>query len=309
MRRERRHPVEKTVIDVSQFNGAPAWSVAARHVDGAILRIGFRGYATGALQKDARFAENLAAVQRAGIPYGAYFVTQAITPDEARAEADWAARALCGAVMDFPLYLDSEYGAAAHDGRADTLGMAARTRCAAAFLERLDALGVRGGVYASDSWFSAQLDRAGLAGTSLWVARYSAQKPVTPGYDAWQFTSTGTCPGVTGFVDKSYFYKMFAKTTQLSPAGQEAVGKLAALGVIRSPEYWRENGGAMRYLDVLLIAAAGAIKKSGAAAPSVAAAVEKLAAAGVVNTPAYWLANANALRYLPELLMLLGGAV
>lgn len=94
-----------------------------------------------------------------------------------------------------------------------------------------------------------------------------------------------------------------------TPAG--ACAKLAALGVINSPDYWTAaaEGGKVQYLGTLLIKAAGAITKAGTRTTTPEQGVAALVAAGVINTPDYWLANYNTFPSLGLLLCALGGAV
>lgn len=94
-----------------------------------------------------------------------------------------------------------------------------------------------------------------------------------------------------------------------TPAG--ACAKLAALGVINSPDYWTAaaEGGKVQYLGTLLIKAAGAITKAGTRTTTPEQGVTALVAAGVINTPDYWLANYKNLKSLDLLLCALGGAV
>ncbi len=90
-----------------------------------------------------------------------------------------------------------------------------------------------------------------------------------------------------------------------------AVGKLARLGVINSPDYWNTAAasGKVKYLDLLLVKAAEKITKAGTRTTTVQAGVAALVAAGVINTPDYWLINYPALANLDALLCALGGAV
>ncbi len=90
-----------------------------------------------------------------------------------------------------------------------------------------------------------------------------------------------------------------------------AVGKLAALGVINSPDYWQQAAasGKVKYLDCLLIQAAEKITKAGTRTDTPEAGVAALVAAGVITTPDYWLANYNTFPSLGALLCALGGAV
>ncbi len=70
-----------------------------------------------------------------------------------------------------------------------------------------------------------------------------------------------------------------------------AVGKLAALGVINSPDYWQQAAasGKVKYLDCLLVQAAEKITKAGTRTDTPEAGVAALVAAGVITIPDYWL--------------------
>lgn len=109
------------------------------------------------------------------------------------------------------------------------------------------------------------------------------------------------------------------KNANLIHVGQEidltdaaaAIRKLAKVGAINSPEYWRNAvaGGKVRYLDALLIQSAKKITKAGARTATPEEGVAALVAAGVINTPAYWLGNYGTFPSLGALLCALGGAV
>ena len=88
-----------------------------------------------------------------------------------------------------------------------------------------------------------------------------------------------------------------------------AVDKLAAVGVINTPEYWREHARDVQYLDTLIIRAADKVKRAGTASANVDFALERLVKASVINAPAYWQKNAEKVQYLPELIRKLGGSV
>lgn len=90
-----------------------------------------------------------------------------------------------------------------------------------------------------------------------------------------------------------------------------ALAKLAALGVINSPDYWAGvvNSGKVQYLDILLERAAAKIKKAGTRAANVEDGVAALVRAGVIDSPEYWLKNYKQAASLDLLLCALGGAV
>ena len=78
----------KVGIDVSYFQGDIDWEkVRESGVDFAMLRIGYRGYESGQLNEDERFAEYVKGAEKAGIDVGVYFFSQAVTPEEALNEA------------------------------------------------------------------------------------------------------------------------------------------------------------------------------------------------------------------------------
>ena len=101
-----------------------------------------------------------------------------------------------------------------------------------------------------------------------------------------------------------------------SKAGQEsdalaAVDKLAKLGVINSPEYWKQvvKSGEVKYLDALLVKAAAKITKNGPRYNTPENGVRALVSAGVIDSPVYWLEHYRDYPSLGELLCALGGAV
>lgn len=94
-------------------------------------------------------------------------------------------------------------------------------------------------------------------------------------------------------------------------AAAAATAKLAALGVINSPDYWAEAAasGKVKYLGTLLTKAAEKITKAGTRTATPEEGVAALVAAGVIDTPDYWLANYGTFPSLGALLCALGGAV
>lgn len=160
---------EEVLIDVSHHQGVIDWAKVPYR---AIVRIGYRGYGTGALMKDEQFDANLTGAKANNKLLGFYFFSQAITEDEARAEADFCASL---APTEYPLFFDSEWGhttkTGVHDGRADNLTKAQRTACARAFCVRAAALGYQPGVYTFTSFATANIDYEGLCKDYIgWLA-------------------------------------------------------------------------------------------------------------------------------------------
>lgn len=184
-------------IDVSRYQQNVDWKkVKAAGASFVIIRIGYRGYGTGALVLDSMFENHLAGAKAAGLKVGVYIFSQAINEDEAREEAFACAYVLNGRKLDYPVYFDSEFSTSSHTGRADNLTKAQRTACAVAFCEELKKYGYEPGVYASSSWFQNHLDLSALQGYRIWNAHYGVSAP-TIKCDMWQGSCTGKLSGVS----------------------------------------------------------------------------------------------------------------
>ena len=194
-------------IDVSKYQPNVDWNkVKQAGAEFAIIRIGYRGYSTGALALDPMFETHLAGAQAAGLRVGVYIFSQAINEDEAREEAFACAYVLNGRKLDYPVYFDSEYAVpGAHTGRADKLTKAERTACAVAFCEEIKKWGYEPGVYASTSWYSTQLDFNALRSYNIWNAHYGIPGPRMD-CALWQGTCEGRINGINGNVDINISY-------------------------------------------------------------------------------------------------------
>ena len=125
-------------IDVSRYQQNVDWNkVKDAGASFAIIRIGYRGYGSGALVLDSMFENHFAGARAAGLKVGVYIFSQAINEDEAREEAFACAYVPNGRSLDYPVFFDREYSTSPHTGRADNLSKAERTACAVAFCEEL----------------------------------------------------------------------------------------------------------------------------------------------------------------------------
>ena len=88
-------------IDVSKWNQEIDWeAVKDAGVEFAIIRLGYRGMTQGLLQDDSRFQENMLGASNAGLKRGVYFFSQAVSEEEAKAEAEYVLEKLDGAELD-----------------------------------------------------------------------------------------------------------------------------------------------------------------------------------------------------------------
>lgn len=193
-------------IDVSSHNGTVRWDeVSENGVQFAVIRAGGRTYRTGEIYQDTRFKRNMRRAWFHHVNRGVYFYSQAVNADEAREEAKAVLKSLNGANLKLPVFLDIEDTGTEGKGRADGLTKAQRTEIALAFAEVISDKGYTPGVYANRWYLNDRLDADALrnAGISIWLAEYTNNdRPVYGGaYDFWQYSKTGTVPGIDGAVD------------------------------------------------------------------------------------------------------------
>lgn len=192
------------VIDVSTYNGDIDWNrVKEAGIDYAIIRVGYRGYETARLVKDKRFDTNMRNATAAGVKVGAYIVTQAVNTNEAVEEASFIISACSGYNVSLPLAIDVE-SAGNGSGRGDKISVAERTAVINAFVQTIRGAGYSAMVYANKDWMTNRINAGGLAsGSTVWLAQYRSRCTYGGSYQMWQFTESGSIPGISGNVDMS----------------------------------------------------------------------------------------------------------
>lgn len=187
-------------IDVSSHQGEIDWqAVAEAGIGFAFVRLGYRGYDSGTLQEDTYARQNLQRAKAAGIPVGAYFFSQATSPEEAAEEAAYALEILGQMQLELPLVYDWEYiSASARTGSVDKKTL---TDCTLAFCQAVEAAGHEAMIYANTDQVTRRLDMEKLEGYPLWLAKYDLQQDFPCKADLWQYTDEGKVPGISGKVD------------------------------------------------------------------------------------------------------------
>lgn len=196
-------------VDVSKYQGNINWNqVKASGVEFAIIRVGYRGYGSGALVEDPTFRQNIRGATAAGLKVGLYFYSQAVNEAEAVEEASMVLRLCSGYNISYPIYFDTEK-VAGDTGRADYIGRSQRTANAVAFCETIRNAGYRAGVYSYASWFYNELNIANISQYSIWIAQYRDNLTFNYNYDIWQYTSSGQVPGIPNRVDMNVSKRNF----------------------------------------------------------------------------------------------------
>lgn len=198
-------------IDVSEHQGIIKWDNVK--ADFAILRA---GYGKVISQKDKQFENNYAGAKKAGIPVGAYWYSYAMTPEEARKEADVFLEVIKGKQFEYPVFYDVE------EQKQFNLGKDKVSAIIRAFLEEVESAGYWVGLYMSASPLSSYVADTIKQRYAIWVAQWSDKLTYSGAYGIWQYSEKGTVAGISGNVDLDYSYTDYP--TQIKTKGLNGFG-------------------------------------------------------------------------------------
>lgn len=196
-------------LDVSSHQGQIDWTaVAESGVDYVILRAGYRGYGDGSIHEDETFAANIAAASQTGLGIGVYFFSQALSPEEAEAEAHTVLSLVEGYDIDYPIYFDWE--PVSDDGaRTATISSSELTACARRFCQTIEEAGYRAGVYFNLSMALYHYNLYELKDYEFWLAEYQDTPSYPYEFGMWQYTNQGTVPGISTSVDLNLSFRTY----------------------------------------------------------------------------------------------------
>ncbi len=185
-------------IDVSVHNGTIDWQkVKNTGIDFAILRAGYGKFES---QKDERFEENYAGAKAVGLPIGAYWYSYAVTPDEARQEAEVCISILKDKQFEYPIFFDQEEKSQFDTGKENCSAMIR------AFCEVLEKNGYWVGLYTNRSTLDTHIDDDIKTRYAIWAAEWGSNLNYSGPVGIWQFSSRGFVDGITGNVDLNAGY-------------------------------------------------------------------------------------------------------
>ena len=192
-------------IDVSEWQTQVDWQqVKAAGVEFVMLRAGWRGSEQGVLTVDTCAQSHYEGAAAAGLKVGVYFFSQSISPAEAVEEANF----LLGIIKDWnlsmPVVYDWEYISA--DSRTGNMDARTLTDCAKAFCDTVAAAGYEPMVYFNTSQSFDLLYLQELTDYKFWLAQYRNALEYPYRVDMWQYTNTGSVPGIDGNVDINLFF-------------------------------------------------------------------------------------------------------
>jgi len=216
-------------IDVSYWDGEVIdWTkVRNAGVRFVFVRVGYASLGSGKLNEDYMFISNIQGAYNAGINVGVYFYSQATTPAEAKAEANYMISRIepYRNYITLPLVMDMESpetynGSTTYWARANV----SKAQVAINYLAFADVVNKAGYVpmfYTYTSWITQNLGGSmsviNNSGYPVWLAEYPSTVGEKPPlfaklygaiykYDFWQYSSTGRISGISTNVDCNRWY-------------------------------------------------------------------------------------------------------
>ena len=184
-------------IDISEFQTVTDWKeVRKAGIQFAILRAGYGRY-----EVDSEFHANVKGAAAAEIPVGVYWFSYALDAASARQEAKKCLETIRNYQITLPVYFDFEDDTIAYaEKQGVTLGRKAFNDHTVAFCEAILAAGYRAGVYYNLDYLDRLVDLERINKYSLWFAQHNSTAQAS-GWDIWQYSSSGSIPGISGSVD------------------------------------------------------------------------------------------------------------
>lgn len=192
-------------LDVSQYQGEINWpQVKSGGRVFAMIRIGWCGY-DGTLVKDPTFERNITQAAAAGVETGVYLYSYARTQEAMVSAARQVLEEIRGKKVTYPVALDFE------DRIYQSNTRQMNNSLVTAFLEAIQDGNYFAQLYTYTSFANTWLDMSELRAYSFWLADYNEKPTYTGPFAMWQYTGSGSTPGVSGPVCLDVAYQDFAR--------------------------------------------------------------------------------------------------
>ena len=194
-----------TGIDVSSWQKEVDWQqVKDSGVEFVMIRFARRGTTEGGLYLDEYAMSHYEGAKAVGLKIGGYLFSQAVSVEEAEEEAHYLLEAVKGLELEMPLVFDWEL--AQGDTRTDAVDARTVTDCALAFCGIIKAAGYEPMIYFNESLSRSRIFLEELTDYSFWLAKYSDTMNYPYKVDMWQYTDSGSIPGIPKRVDLNLYF-------------------------------------------------------------------------------------------------------
>lgn len=222
-------------VDLSDWQGLEVDfdAIKGAGYDYVILRAGF------ARTADKAFEGNYGRAKAAGLDVGVYLYSYAGTKEAVLAEAAALKTWLKGKKLEYPVYFDLE-----DPETHGPMSSADLTALALAFLDEMAADGWLVGLYSCKSWLDYKMDTEKICKKyECWMAQYlsdgtcSVYDRYDDVYGMWQYSSSGSVPGVPGGTDMDVCFKDYPSICrEYGFNGYEAIGETLTLSGASAPD-------------------------------------------------------------------------
>lgn len=169
-------------------------------VDFVMIRVGARGYSSGQILIDDYFEDNLRRATNAGLDVGLYFLSQAITEEEAVEEAELVLEKLGDTKLIYPIAFVMEY-TEGETSRVEALSKSEKTTVARAFLKTIDEAGYKTVLYGKKAWLMKYLELNKIVSDfDVWLCEESDIPTYPYEFTMWQYNKKGRIDGIWGDV-------------------------------------------------------------------------------------------------------------
>lgn len=214
----------KKGIDVSSYNGTIEWPTVANEIDFAMIRAGY-----GKNHIDVKAIDNMNGCNLNSIPFGLYWFSYALSPDDALDEADYTCNIADLYAPTLPIAFDWEYGS---DRYAKQMGAnitnEKRIKICESFLSRVKARGYQPMIYTNPDYLENMGLKHILVPHDLWLAVWGKTEP-NRSYDIWQHSSNGSVLGINGSVDMNIMKKDYTINAKKKLTNEEKDKFISAL--------------------------------------------------------------------------------
>lgn len=199
-------------VDISSHNG----NVSFRKIKKAgyqwvMIRCGFGDDSKS--QDDAWFEKNVKKAKRAGLPWGVYFYTYSLSPEQDKSELKHILRLLKGKKPTLPVAIDVE-DADGYKRKHGGWNFANVNRNAKYLLEGVKKAGYYPVLYTGFEEINNYISKEVWGRYDMWIAHWAKKCGYTKeNLSIWQYggetneLESTTIPGIAGHVDKDYMYK------------------------------------------------------------------------------------------------------
>ena len=195
-------------IDVSEHQQDIDWeAVAADGVEFAMIRVGFRGYNYGSFEEDKFFHQNMQGAAAAGIKIGVYFFSQAISYEDAQAEARFVLEEIepYRDSITLPVCFDWER-ITWQSARTDNVDAVTLSKCALGFAETVREAGYTPMVYFFRDMGYNVYDLSQLKDIDFWAGAAGTTPDFYYRHTIWQYSYTGRVAGISTDCDLDLYF-------------------------------------------------------------------------------------------------------